>query len=54
MTNVSLSSRCNVRIYKARQALRSAIDKIRSEKLISLTDKGLAAKYVMFDGLSGN
>lgn len=32
----------------------SVIDKMRSDKLISLSGKGLAAKYVMFDRLSDN
>ena len=37
-----------------KQQARSVIDKMRSDKLITLSGKGPAAKYVMFDGLSGN
>ena len=33
---------------------RSVIDKMRSEKMISLSGKGTAARYVIFDGMSGN
>ena len=37
-----------------KQQARSVIDKMRSEKLISLNGKGPAARYVIFDGLSDN
>lgn len=37
-----------------KQQARSVIDKMRSEKMISLSGKGTAARYVIFDGLSGN
>ena len=37
-----------------KQQARSVIDKMRSQKLISLSGKETAARYVKFVGLSGN
>ena len=37
-----------------KQQARSFIDKMRSEKLISLSGKETAARYVRFVGMSGN
>ena len=50
ITSANIQEMCGF----TKQQARSAIDKIRSEDLIDLMEKGPAARYVLYKGLSDN